>query len=204
MKKLDLKKDFAELYKVSANKISLVTVPKLNYLMIDGHGDPNNSAMFREAIEALFSVSYTMKFMFKKGEQQIDYSVMPLEGLWWTDDMNNFSMENKAAWKWTIMIMQPDFITNEVIEQAKQQAGRRKALPRLNNLRLESMEEGLCAQLLHTGPYSAEGPNILKLHAFIKENGYKLHGKHREIYLSDMRRTAPEKLKTIIRQPVTQ
>ena len=203
MKKIDLKKDFAALYKVSANKISMVTVPKLNYLMIDGHGDPNNSTMFREAIEALFSVSYTMKFMLKKSEHQIDYGVMPLEGLWWTDDMNSFSMENKAAWKWTIMIMQPDFITSPIIEQAKELAAGRKALPMLNNLSLESMEEGVCAQLLHIGPYSAEGPNILKLHAFIKENGYKLHGKHREIYLNDMRRTAPEKLKTIIRQPVT-
>ncbi|BAU53406.1 GyrI-like domain-containing protein [Mucilaginibacter gotjawali] len=203
MKRIDLKKDFAALYKVSANKISLVTVPKLNYLMIDGHGDPNNSVQFQEAVNALFSVSYTLKFMLKKSEQQIDYGVMPLEGLWWTDDMNSFSMENKAAWKWTIMIMQPDFITSPIIEQAKELAAGRKALPMLNNLRLESMEEGVCAQLLHIGPYSAEGPNILKLHAFIKENGYKLHGKHREIYLNDMRRTAPEKLKTIIRQPVT-
>ena len=203
MKKIDLKKNLAALYKVPANKISMVTVPKLNYLMIDGHGDPNDSTMFQQAIEALFSVSYTMKFMLKKGEQQIDYGVMPLEGLWWTDDMNNFSMENKAAWKWTIMIMQPDFITSEIIEQAKELVARRKAIPMLNNLRLESMEEGPCAQLLHIGPYSAEGANILKLHAFIKDNGYKMHGKHREIYLNDMRRTAPEKLKTIIRQPIT-
>jgi|SRR6185503_6754377 len=203
MKKIDLKKDLAELYKMPANKISLVTVPKLNYLMVDGHGDPNNSAMFQEAISALFSVSYTLKFMLKKGAQQIDFGVMPLEGLWWTDDMNNFSMENKATWKWTIMILQPDFISKEMIDQAKELAAKRKELPMLNNLRLESMEEGLCAQLLHIGPYSAEGPNILKLHAFINDNGYKLHGKHREIYLNDMRRTAPEKLKTIIRQPIT-
>jgi len=110
MKKFDFKKEYRELYNDSTNKMYLVTVPKLNYLAVDGHGDPNNSAQFQEAIEALFSVSYTIKFMLKKGPQQIDYGVMPLEGLWWTDDLNSFSMENKADWKWTIMIMQPEFV----------------------------------------------------------------------------------------------
>jgi len=202
MKKIDLKRDLASLYKVSANRITLVTVPKLKYLMIDGHGDPNNSQIFQDAISALYRVSYTLKFSFKKGELKIDFGVMPLEGLWWTDDMNNFLMENKIAWKWTIMILQPDFISHENVEQAKELAAGRKAMPMLNNIRLETMEEGLCAQLLHIGPYSAEGPNIIKLHTFIEEQGFSLHGKHREIYLNDMRRTAPDKLKTIIRQPI--
>ncbi|HEY8780395.1 MAG TPA: GyrI-like domain-containing protein [Mucilaginibacter sp.] len=203
MKKFDFKKEYRELYNDSTNKMYLVTVPKLNYLAVDGHGDPNNSAQFQEAIEALFSVSYTIKFMLKKGPQQIDYGVMPLEGLWWTDDLNNFSMENKADWKWTIMIMQPEFVTAEIIEQAKVQAAERKDLPLINSLRLETMDEGLCAQVLYIGPYAAEGPTIIRLHNYIEENGYKTHGKHTEIYLSDMRRTAPEKLKTIIRQPIT-
>lgn len=202
MKKIDLKKELASLYKVKPNKISLVTVPKLNYLMIDGHGDPNNSQLFQDAISALFSVSYTLKFSFKKGELKIDFGVMPLEGLWWTDDMNNFSMENKTAWKWTIMLLQPEFISQDNVEQAKELAAARMSIPMLNNMRLESMEEGLCAQMLHIGPYNQEGPDILKLHAFIEEQGFSLHGKHREIYLSDMRRTAPDKLKTIIRQPI--
>lgn len=202
MKKIDLKKDLAQLYKVPASKIVLVKVPILNYLMIDGHGDPNNSQLFQDAISALYSVSYTMKFMFKKGVKQIDYAVMPLEGLWWTDDVNNFSMENKAAWKWIIMILQPDLINEENFEEAKKLVESRKKMPLLQNVRLERMEEGLCAQILHKGPYNTEGPNILKLHAFISENGYQLHGKHREIYLNDMRRTAPDQLKTIIRQPV--
>jgi hypothetical protein len=192
MKKIDLKNEYKELYKVSPKKMVLVTVPELNYLMVDGQGDPNNSHQFQDAVNALFSVSYTIKFMFKKGEQQIDYGVMPLEGLWWTEDVNNFSMENKAAWKWILMIMQPDFVTNTIVEQAKEQAGKKKDLPSLNQLRLKTMNEGLCAQVLYIGPYSDETSTIIKLHDFIKDNGYKLHGKHREIYLSDMRRTAPD------------
>ena len=203
MEKIDLKKKYAELYKASANKMAIVTVPKLNYLMVDGVGDPNTSKQFQDAIEALYSLSYTIKFMIKKGGQQIDYGVMPLEGLWWTDDMNNFSMESKAAWKWTLMIMQPDFVTQSIIDEAKEQINKKKNPILLNDVRLEAMEEGLCAQVLHIGPYNTEPPTIMKLHAFIKENGYNLHQKHREIYLSDMRRTAPEKLKTNLRQPIT-
>lgn len=203
MKKIDLKKEFSELYKASANKMTFVTAPKLSYLMVDGKGDPNNSKQFQEAVEALYSVSYTLKFMFKKGEQQIDYGVMPLEGLWWTENMTEFSMDKKVDWKWTLMIMQPDFITQSSVEKAKEMAAKKKELPMLDALRFETMEEGLCVQVLYIGPYDDEPPTIAKLHAFIKDNGYKLHGKHREIYLNDARRTAPEKLKTIIRQPVT-
>lgn len=202
MKKLDLKKEYLSLYKASAKKFEIVTVPKLNYLMVDGRGDPNNSIQFQQAVEALYSVSYTLKFMVKKGEQQIDYGVMPLEGLWWTDNMNDFSMEKKADWKWTLMILQPDFISPSMVEKAREMAGKRKELPLLNALRFETMEEGLCAQILYIGPYDDEPSTIAKLHLFIKDNGYKLHGKHREIYLNDARRTAPEKLKTIIRQPM--
>lgn len=202
MKKIDLKKEYSNLYKAPAKKIEIVTVPKLNYLMVDGQGDPNNSVQFQQAIEALYSVSYTLKFMVKKGEQQFDYGVMPLEGLWWTDDMNNFSMESKAAWKWTLMILQPDFITEPLVEKAKELASKKKELPLLEALRFESMEEGLCAHILYIGPYNEEPPTIVKLHDFIKGSGYKLRGKHREIYLNDMRRTAPERLKTIIRQPI--
>jgi len=203
MKKIDLKKQFAQLYKASTKKIELVTVPELNYLMIDGTGDPNNSQQFQEAIEGLYSLSYTIKFMFKKGPQQIDYGVMPLEGLWWTDDMNNFSMKDKASWKWTLMIMQPEFVTASIVEEAKELIRSKKTVASLDLVRLESMNEGLCAHILYVGPYSEEPPTIVKLHDYIKDNGYKLRGKHREIYLNDMRRTAPEKLKTIIRQPIS-
>ena len=202
MEKLDFKKSLGFLYKASAIKPDIVTVPKLNYLMVDGHGDPNNSKLFQDAIEVLFSMAYTIKFMIKKGLQQIDFGVMPLEALWWMDDMKEFSMENKSKWKWTIMIMQPDFVTNAIFEQAKELVAKKKNPVLLKDVRLESMEEGLCAQILYIGPYDKETSTIIKLHEFIKENGYNLHGKHREIYMNDMRRTAPEKLKTIIRQPM--
>jgi len=202
MEKIDFKKEYSTLYKASAKEIQFVDVPKLNYIMVDGYGNPNNSVMFNNAVEALYSVSYTLKFMIKKGEQHIDYGVMPLEGLWWTDNMKEFSMENKSEWKWTLMVLQPDFITHDLFEKAKEQAGKKKELPLLKELRLETMEEGPCAQILYVGPYDDEPPTIARLHDFIKENGYKLHGKHREIYLNDARRTAPERLKTIIRQPV--
>lgn len=202
MQKLDLKKEYANLYKASANKYDVVTVPKLSYLMMDGEGDPNNSQQFQEAVSALYTLAYTIKFMIKKGELQIDYGVMPLEGLWWTDNMPEFSMEHKDKWKWTLMILQPDFVSSAIVAQAKDQVIKKKKLTSVNNVRLETMNEGLCAQTLHIGPYSEEPPTIVKLHTFIKESGYKLRDKHREIYLNDMRRTAPEKLKTIIRQPI--
>ena len=171
--------------------------------MMDGKGNPNNSKEFQDAIEALYPVAYTLKFMIKKGPQQVDYGVMPLEGLWWMDDMSEFSMENKDKWKWTLMIMQPDFIDRKMVEDAIEAVAKKKAPAALSKIRFESMKEGKCAQILHIGPYDQEPANIMKLHAFIKENGYKLHGKHREIYLTDMRRTAPDKLKTIIRQPMS-
>lgn len=199
--KIDLKKESGPLYRQSAGKISLVEVPEQQYLMVDGHGDPNNSKMFQDAIEALYSLSYTIKFMLKKQGRE-DYAVMPLEGLWWTEDMANFSTDNREAWLWTLMILQPSFITYTDVEIARQQLVAKKALILLPMVRLETMNEGTCAQILHIGPFSEEPPTIQRLHQYIKEQGYRLRGKHREIYLSDMRRTAPEKLKTIIRQPV--
>ena len=204
MQKVDFKKEYATLYKASSKKFEILTVPKLQYLMIDGAGDPNNSMQFQQAIECLFSLSYTLKFIIKNGKHQIDYGVMPLEGLWWSDNMREFSAADKSKWKWTLMIMQPTFISKELVEEAKGQLAKKKELPHLNEVRFEIMEEGLCAQILYIGPYSEETSTIQKLHEFIKESGNHLHGKHREIYLNDMRRTAPEKLKTIIRQPILQ
>lgn len=201
MDKIDLKKELKNLYSPSGKEVTVVDVPKMNFLMVDGQGDPNTSKSYMEAIQALFSVSYTLKFMIKK-EKGIDYAVMPLEGLWWVDDMSKFSMENKNDWKWTAMIAQPEFVTKDLVSQAIEQAGKRKALLALSKIRFESMSEGLSAQIMHTGPYSAEAPTIEKLHAFIQNNGYKMAGKHHEIYLSDPSRTAPEKLKTVIRQAI--
>jgi len=202
MKKIDLKKDFAGLYTVPKGKIVMVDVPELSYLMIDGKGDPNHSTEFQEAIEALYSLSYTLKFNIKKGPLAIDYGVMPLEGLWWSDQMESFTTNDRSKWLWTLMIMQPDFINTKMVKEAMSALTLKKTLKALPKLRFEKMKEGKVAQILHIGPYDQETENILKLHAFIKDNGFQLYGKHREIYLSDMRRTAPEKLKTIIRQPM--
>jgi hypothetical protein len=202
MKKIDFKKELKHLYQPSAKEVVQVEVPKLNYLMIDGEGDPNTSTAYQTAVEALFVLSYSIKFMAKKGTQEIDYGVMPLEGLWWVDDLSSFSVEDKSNWKWTMMIMQPDFITHEMIDTAIEEASRKKKLSALRKVRFASLSEGRCAQIMHIGPFSTEGPTVELLHAFISDAGYKPNGKHHEIYLSDIRKAAPEKWKTVIRQPI--
>ncbi|MBI3617851.1 MAG: GyrI-like domain-containing protein, partial [Candidatus Omnitrophica bacterium] len=173
------------------------------FIMIDGQGDPNTSKEFQEAVEALFSLSYALKFIIKKGKTGIDYGVMPLEGLWWSDDMTKFNVENKSGWKWTLMIMQPEIVTHELFDVALQQVQKKKNLDALAKLRLEAFIEGKAAQILYVGPFSEEGPEIENIHSYIKQNGYRVSGKHHEIYLSDITKTAPDKLKTIIRQPVS-
>lgn len=201
MKKIDLKKELKPLYQVSAKDVVQVDVPAFRFLMIDGKGDPNTSQEYAQAVEALFSVSYTAKFMVKKGPQEIDYSVMPLEGLWWADDLSAFVANDKARWKWTMMIMQPHLVADEVIEAAIAAVRSKKRLPGIDRLRLDEFVEGRCAQVLHVGPFSEEGPTIERLHAFIDARS-GLAGKHHEIYLSDIRRADPAKWKTIIRQPM--
>lgn len=176
----------------------------MNFLMVDGAGDPNTSQEFKDAVETLYAVSYTLKFMIKKGGTAIDYGIMPLEGLWWADDMSKFSIEgmDKDSWKWTLMIMQPKYVTKDMFSKALEQVKKKKNLLSLSEIRFESFHEGLSAQILYIGPYSEEHTTIEKIHAFIKEKEYELSGKHHEIYLSDPRKTAPEKLKTILRQPL--
>jgi hypothetical protein len=202
MTKLDLKKEMRFLYHATRSP-QLVQVPPLNILAIDGQGNPNTSIGYQQAVEALYSVSYTLKFMHKQRLDSHDYTVLPLEAHWWVPDMTKFSLQDKDAWCWTVMIVQPDFITEDDFELAKEQLQKKgKDLPALPFMRLERFEEGAAAQVLHLGPYDTEGPTIKSLHEFISEQGLTLSGKHHEIYLSDPRRTAPEKLKTIIRQPV--
>lgn len=203
MTKIDYKKELGFLYRPSAKKIDIIDVPKMNFLMIDGEGDPNRSQAFQDAISTLYPVSYTLKFMTKKGEAGIDYGVLPLEALWWADDMSSFAEGRKEEWKWTVMIMQPDLITREMIQEAIEQVKIKKDPVSLPLIRFESFTEGKAAQIMHIGPFSEEGPTIKKVHAFIEASGHKLSGKHHEIYLSDVRRAAPEKWKTIIRQPMS-
>ena len=201
MKKVDLKKELKGLYKASAKDVAQVDVPAFKFLMADGEGDPNTSEEYAQAVEALFSVSYTTKFMVKKGPETIDYSVMPLEGLWWADDLSAFVANDRANWKWTMMIMQPHFVADDLIEAAIAAVRSKKRLSGLDKLRLEEFTEGRCAQVLHVGPFSDEGPTIERLHAFIDARS-GLTGKHHEIYLSDIRRADPKNWKTIIRQPM--
>ena len=203
MEKIDYKKELKHLYKPSAKKVEVVDVPKMNFLMIDGEGDPNKSQSFKDAIDVLYPLSYALKFMIKRGEMAVDYGVLPLEGLWWADDMSTFSVENKDGWKWTLMIMQPDFVTNEMVQEAIEQVRDKKDPASLSLVRFESFEEGKAAQIMHIGPFSEEGPTVENVHSYIEESGSKRRGKHHEIYLSDIRRAAPEKWKTIIRQPMT-
>lgn len=202
METIDLRKTFKTFYAPSAKGFSLVEVPPLQFIMIDGTGDPNSAPEYQQALEALYAVSYGLKFRLKKAGIA-DWSVMPLEGLWWAEDMSVFSSSSeRGAWQWTMMIAQPDVVTAEHVEQVAASAGRKKALPALERLRLETFAEGLSAQIMYHGAYADEGPTIARMHAWIAEQGYVLRGVHHEIYLGDPRRSAPEKLKTIIRQPV--
>ncbi len=203
MEKIDYKKKLKHLYSPSARKPEIVDVPPMNFLMADGQGDPNTSQAFKEAVEALFGLSYTLKFMIKKGQAQVDYGVMPLEGLWWANDLSDFAEGRKENWKWTAMIMQPGHVTEKLVVEAREQLGRKKDISILPSVRFESFEEGKAVQVLHVGPFSEEGPTIERLHKFAVESGYRISGKHHEIYLSDLRRAAPEKWKTVVRQPIT-
>jgi hypothetical protein len=195
---VDFKRELRELYGAKRAP-AMVDVPELGFLMVDGHGDPNTSQEYRDAVQALYAVAYAARFALKRAGV-IDYGVMPLEGLWWVPDMAQFSIEHKSAWDWTAMIMQPDELTDAVLAEAKAKAAKKS--PAVERLRLERFAEGRAAQILHLGPYAAEGPTIAALHAFIADQGYERAGKHHEIYLSDPRRSAPVKLRTVIRQPV--
>jgi len=202
MGKIDLKKKLKSLYGPSAKQVVAIDVPAMNFLMVDGRGDPGTAKAFSEAIEALYPLAYTLKFMVKRGGIAIDYGVMPLEGLWWADDMAAFTAGKRDDWKWTLMIMQPEWITGDLVDLAIAEVAKKKDPPALPLIRFESFREGPSAQILHMGPFSGEGPTIEKVHAYIQDSGHQRRDKHHEIYLSDMRRTAPERLRTIIRQPM--
>lgn len=203
MAKLDLKKQFKHLYGPPKKEVVEVDVPEMCFLMLDGEGDPNTSVAYREAVEALYAVSYALKFMVRK-EEGVDYGVMPLEGLWWTEGGEESFEDIRAdreAWRWTAMIMQSDLVAEERFERTLASVGEKKDLPALRKVRFEAFHEGRAAQILHVGPFSEEWPNIERVHRFIEERGGRPAGKHHEIYLTDPRRAAPEKLKTVIRQP---
>jgi len=204
MNTLEFNKLLATLYKASAKQPNIIEVPKLKILAIDGRGDPNTSKDFQAAVEALYGTAYTIKFMPKKGiipPGYFEYKMPALEGLW-DITSGHFDMNNKSNWVWTMMIIQPDFVTDELLIQAKAMLAERKPLPNLDQLQLKTFTEGKCVQMLHLGPYATEQATVTKMQDFIEPKKIKNHGMHHEIYLSDPRRTAPEKIKTILRYPI--
>jgi len=202
MIKVDFKKTLKHLYYPS-KEFTVVDVPEMQFLMVDGHGDPNTAQEYKDAIEVLYAVAYKMKFASKKTLEK-DYTVPPLEGLWWAEDMAAFNSDrDKSQWDWTMMIMTPDWISLELFTDAVAQVRKAKNPVAMDKIRLESYNESLSVQIMHVGSYDDEGPVLAKMHSeFIPGNGYIQNGKHHEIYLSDPRRGAPEKLKTVLRQPV--
>lgn len=198
MKKIDLRGKLKYLYSPSAKEAQTVDVPQFSFLVVNGKGDPN-AGEFGDAISALYSLSFTLKFTIKK-ERAIDYPVMALEALW-GDASGVFDPTDRKGWSWTAMMMQPEYVDSKLFKRAVEEVGKKKGLKALGKARLEAFHEGLSAQILHIGPYSAEGPTIERLHEYIKERGGKPRGRHHEIYLGDPRRAAPSKLRTIVRQP---
>lgn len=211
MKTLDLKKQYKALYQPSPKKPVLVQVPNLQFAMIDGFiekgSEPGKSPMFAEATQALYSLSYTLKFMLKKRKTNaIDYPVMALEGLWSVED-GTFDIFRKDNWSYTLMIMQPDVITPDIFEEAREQVRKKKGdSEMLSKLRLAHFEEGLCVQVMHIGPYATEPATVEQMRAVALENGFRdnvgPNGKHHEIYISDPRKATPDKMKTVLRHPV--
>ncbi len=202
MQKIDFKKEYKAFYAPSAKEWVEVDVPPMQYLMVDGQGSPGEAAEYFAAVEWLFSVSYPLKFMSKK-ELQRDYAVMPLEGIWFADDFSSFTKAGRRdEWRWTLMILQPDWITREMVERAIDRTlAKRHDKP--ESLRLETFLEGRCLQKLHVGPFADEAPVLAHLHHELMPSlGLTFNGDHHEIYLSDPRKTAPEKLRTVLRQPV--
>jgi hypothetical protein len=200
--KVDLRREI-ESYTARAGTFSLLTVPPMQFLMVDGHGDPNTAQEYQDALASLYPLAYRLKFL-SKGELGRDYVVMPLEGLWWSSDLEAFTVaRDKSRWSWTMMTLVPEWLGHEHVATARAEVARRGGAPILDAVRLESYDEGLCVQTLHLGSYDDEGPVLAEMHdEVIPGRSLRMTGKHHEIYLSDARRTAPDKLRTILRQPV--
>ena len=201
MHTIDLKTRYQNLYTAKTHSPARVDVPPLPYLMIDGAGDPNTAPAFQEAVQLLYALAFTMKMHLKKAHE-IDYPVMALEGLWWMEGMAACDLVARDRWLWTLMILQPEVVTPDLLAWAADAVARKQGLAAVHRARLQTCHEGESAQILHIGPFAAEGPAIATLHAFIAAQGRRPAGKHHEIYLSDPRRVAPEKWRTILRQPM--
>jgi hypothetical protein len=190
-----------QLYRAKVGAPEMVEVPPARFLMLDGHGDPNTSGVYAQAIQALYSAAYAIKFALKKAGGP-DERVAPLEGLWWGAEGVDFAVSSKGEWDWTMLIRVPEAASDELVADALASAAVKKPGVPIERIRVEQYAEGLAAQVMHLGPYAQEGPTIKALHEFIAEHGYQRAGKHHEIYIGDPRRAAPAKLKTVLRQPV--
>jgi len=198
----DIKRALAHCYAPKNTDWALVEVPAQQFIAIDGHGDPNTSADYARAVEALYAVAYTVKFTSRQALGK-DFVVGPLEGLWWSDDPEVFVTRAKDSWNWRMLISQPDWVTEDLVDEARRSALAKKRLPAITDIRWVTLHEGTSAQLLHVGPYDDEGPALARLHhEYLAANNLRMVGDHHEIYLSDPRRTPPARLRTILRQPV--
>jgi hypothetical protein len=197
----DWRKDRKQLYFPPTKQVVEVDVPPLKFFTVVGEGNPNVSKMFQEAVEALYSMSYTLKFMIKKVAPDKDFKVGPLEGLWWNKIEGSLEMGRKEDWMWKAMILQPDFMDEALTEKVRSEVLRKKENPLIRSVFLENIHEGKCAQITYIGPWDKEAPTIERVHEFIKGRGGRPNGKHHEIYMSDPRRVTPDKLKTVVRQP---
>ncbi|SFS01555.1 hypothetical protein SAMN04487783_0562 [Agrococcus baldri] len=199
--KVDLKRQL-DAYRAKRGEFRLVEVPPLQYLMIDGHGDPNAAPAYREALEALYPLAYALKFASRR-ELGRDYVVMPFEGLWSAADMDAFTVaRDKSRWDWTLLMLVPDWIDRALVDKAADAVRTKGAPVRLDEIRLAPLEEGRCVQTLHVGAFDDEGPVLERMHAWLEAEGLRMSGRHHEIYLSDARRVEPARLRTILRQPV--
>jgi hypothetical protein len=206
MVKIDLKKELRHLYLPSAKKVSVVNVPEFSFVMVDGMIPaglpPAESIEFQEALSALYGISYTLKFASKlRAENPIDYTVMTLEGLWWVDD-GEFDISQSQDWQFRAMILQPDHITAEMVDDALEESRKKTENPALDKARFQRFKEGLSIQIMHIGPYADEPRSLAKMSEYARENGYEYSGRHHEIYIGDPRRAKPENLKTVLRHPV--
>jgi hypothetical protein len=198
----DFRKQVGALYTAPRDPV-VVRVPVLKYLMITGRGDPAKGKEFGEAVQALYTLAYTLKFSGKPGSRQREMPVLPMEALWWMAGRKGWSTNApRSAWRWQAMLAMPGFVTEAMLAKVRKDALAKKPMPSLRKVHLKAWKEGRCAQVLHVGPYAAEGPTIKRLHEFIREQGHRLAGRHHEIYLSDPGRTSPKNLKTILRQPM--
>lgn len=201
MSAYDVKRELKQLYAPKNTDWALVDVPGQRFIAVDGRGDPNTSTEYAHAVEALYTVAFTIKFAGKRAGR--DFVVAPLEGLWWADDPQVFTARAKGSWHWRMLISQPDWITEEAIADAKRAAAAKKSLPAIADVRPEVLHEGLSAQVLHIGPYDDEGPVLARLHEeWLKANDLRMTGLHHEVYIGDPRRSDPAKLRTVLRQPV--